>query len=79
MAESVSALRSLLRELYEHFTEIEEIPATLEELMDKEGLKRVEGSLREYERRGYVIAVSPERIRGTLMKDRKDRFKPKTL
>jgi hypothetical protein len=38
----VSVPRPLLKKLYEYFTKIEEILATLEELMNKEGLERIE-------------------------------------
>jgi len=40
----------LLQELSEHFSKIEEILATLEELMDKEELKRIRKSLEEYKK-----------------------------
>jgi hypothetical protein len=59
----------LLRELYEHFDRIEEILATLEELSDKEGLKRTERGLREYKRKECVTVSSPEKIRAALLKD----------
>jgi len=60
LTEAVSVPRPLLKELYEHFAGIEEILATLEELMDKEGLERVEESLEDYEKKDYVIAKTPE-------------------
>jgi len=69
LTEAVSVPRPLLKELYEHFAEIEEILATLEELMDKEGLERIEESLEDYEKKDYVIAKTPENIREILMKD----------
>lgn len=69
MAEVVTVPRPLLKELYEHFDKIEEILATLEELADKEGLKRIEKSLEEYKKKEYVTVISPEKIRESLMKD----------
>lgn len=69
MSEAVSIPRPLLKELYEHFAKIEEILATLEELMNKEGLARVEKSIEEYKKKNYVTAKSPESIREALMKD----------
>lgn len=51
MSESVSLPRPLLKELYEYFAKIDEILATLEELMDKEGLERTEKSLEEYKKK----------------------------
>ncbi|MFQ6052527.1 MAG: hypothetical protein ACE5K4_12675 [Candidatus Hydrothermarchaeota archaeon] len=69
MSEAVSIPRPLLKELYEHFAKIEEILATLEELMNKEGLERIDKSLEEYKKKDYVTAKSPESIREALMKD----------
>jgi len=69
LSEAVSVPRPLLKELYEHFARIEEILATLEELMDKEGLERIEKSLEEYKKKDYVTAKSPEGIKEALMKD----------
>lgn len=51
LSEAVSIPRPLLKELYEQFAKIEEILATLEELMNKEGLERVEKSLEEYKKK----------------------------
>ena len=67
--EVVSVPRLLLKELYEHFDRIEEILATLEELSDKKGLRRIEKSLEEYEKKDYVTVANPKRIREVLMKD----------
>ena len=69
MAEVISVPRPLLKELYEHFAKIEEILATLEELMNKEGLKRIEKSLEDHKKKDYVTVKSPESIREVLMKD----------
>ena len=59
----------LLKELYEHFDRIEEILATLEELSDKEGLKRIEKSLEEYKRKDCITVFDVEKIREALLKD----------
>lgn len=69
MTQAVSIPRPLLKELYEHFDRIEEILATLEELSNKEGLKRIEKSLEEYKKKEYVTTRDPEKIREALMKD----------
>ena len=69
MTETVSVPLPLLKELYEHLDRIEEILATLEELSNKEGLKRIKKSLEEYKRKEYTVVSSPERIREALMKD----------
>jgi hypothetical protein len=69
LTESISIPLPLLKELYEHFDRIEEILATLEELADKKGLKRIEKSLEEYKKKEYTTVTSPEKIREALMKD----------
>ena len=69
MTEVVSIPRPLLKELYEHFDRIEEILATLEELANKGGLKRIEKSLEEYKKKEYITVRSPEKLREALMKD----------
>ena len=60
---------SLMKELYEHFDRIEEILATLEELSDRKGLKRIEKNLEEYKKKEFIKVKSPEKIREALMKD----------
>jgi uncharacterized protein YlbG (UPF0298 family) len=69
LAEVISVPRPLLKELYEHFGKIEEILASLEELSDKKGLKRIEKSLEEYMKKDYVTVANPKKIREVLMKD----------
>ena len=69
LGDVVSVPRALLEELYVHFMKIEEILATLEELMDKEGLERIKRGLEEYKKGEYVVAESEEDIENILMKD----------
>ena len=67
--EEISVPRPLLKELYEHFDRIEEIMATLEELSDKKGLKRIEKSLEEYRKKECDTVTDPKKIRAALLKD----------
>jgi hypothetical protein len=67
--EEILVPRPLLKELYEHFGRIEEILATLEELSDKKGLKRIEKSLEEYKKKEFDTVTDPEKIREALLKD----------
>ena len=60
MAETVSIPRPLLKELYEHFDRIEEILATVEELSNKKGLKRIKKSLEEYKKGECITGKSGE-------------------
>ncbi|MEM3386011.1 MAG: hypothetical protein QXE78_10855, partial [Nitrososphaeria archaeon] len=62
MAEFVVVPKELLKNLYKGLTEVEEVLATLEELMDKEGLKRIEEAEEEYQRGDYVIVKSGEEV-----------------
>lgn len=69
MTETVPVPRPLLEELYEHFGRIEEILATLEELSNKKGLKRIDRALQEYKKKECLLVTSPDEIREALLKD----------
>ena len=56
MTESVTVPKELLRDLYIGLAKVEEVLATLEELMDKEGLERIRKAEEEY-RKGEFIRV----------------------
>jgi hypothetical protein len=61
LTETVSIPLPLLKELYEHFDRIEEILATLEELSDKKGLRRIEKSLEECKKKDYIVVETQRR------------------
>ena len=69
LTEAVAIPKPLIKELYEYLAKIEEILATIEELMDEESLKRIKKSLTEYKKRQYVTAKNSNDIRKILMKD----------
>ena len=56
MEESVTIPKELLKDLYIGLAKVEEVLATLEELMDKEGLERIRKAEEEY-RKGEYITV----------------------
>lgn len=56
MGDSVTIPKELLKELHEGLIKIEEVLATLEELMDEEGVRRIRRAEEEY-RRGEYVAV----------------------
>lgn len=58
----MSVPRSVLRELQDHARQIEEIIATLEELADKEGIRRIKSSLKQYEQGEYVVVEDPKQL-----------------
>jgi hypothetical protein len=62
LAESVAVPKELLKNLYMGLAKVEEVLATLEELMDKEGLKRIRKAEEEYRRGDYVIVESGQEI-----------------
>ena len=53
--EPVIIPKELLKELHEGLVRIEEVLATLEELMDEEGVHRIRGAEEEYKRGEYVL------------------------
>ena len=69
MTEMIPVPRPLLEELYNHSDKIEEILATLEELSNKKGLKRIEKGLQEYRKKECIVVNSPDKIREALLKD----------
>ena len=48
--ESVTIPKELLKDLYTGLAKVEEVLATLEELMDKKGLERIRKAEDEYEK-----------------------------
>ena len=66
LTESLAVPRSVLEELREHARHIEELVATLEEMSDKKGLKRIRSGLKDYEKGGYVVLEDPKKIRALL-------------
>lgn len=66
MTESLTVPRSVLKELEDHARHIEEIIATLEEIDDREGLRRIRAGLREYKSGAYVALKDPSEIRALL-------------
>jgi len=69
LTEMIAVPRPLLEELYEHFDRIEEILATLEELSNKKGLKRIDRARQEYVKKECLVVNSPDKIREALTKD----------
>ena len=68
MTEAVAIPKPLIKELYEYLVGIEEILATIEELVDEESLKRIKKSLTEYKKHEYVATKNSKDVRKVLMK-----------
>jgi len=60
LVELVAIPKELLRDLRAGLTKVEEVLATIEELMDKEGLERIRKAESEY-REGEYVAVKSSR------------------
>lgn len=58
MAESIAIPKTLLKDLYMGLAKVEEVLATLEELMDKEGLERTRKAEEEYRKGEYITVKS---------------------
>jgi hypothetical protein len=58
LGDSVTIPKELLKELHEGLIKIEEVLATLEELMDEEGVRRIRSAEEEYRRGEYVTVES---------------------
>lgn len=63
MAESVTIPKGLLKDLYTGLAKVEEVLATLEELMDKEGLERIRKAEEEYGKGEYITVQSSGEIK----------------
>ena len=55
LAKMVTIPEELLKDLYAGLARVEEVLATLEELMDKEGLKRIRKAEEEYRKGKFEI------------------------
>ena len=62
MADSVAVPRELLMELHQRLVGVEEVLATLEELMDKEGLKRIRKAETEYKTGEYRVVQDSSEV-----------------
>ena len=63
MVESVTIPKELLKDLYIGLAKVEEVLATLEELMDREGLERIRKAEDEYEKGEYITIQSSSEIK----------------
>lgn len=68
MSQSVAVPSELLKELHNHLVKIDEILATLEELMDKEDLERIRTATDEYRRGELTVADKTSEIPKVLEK-----------
>lgn len=60
MAKTVAIPEEMLRELVLELSRVEEVLATIEELLDEEGLKRIRRAVEEYRKGDYIVVESSE-------------------
>lgn len=63
MAESIAIPKTLLKDLYMGLAKVEEVLATLEELMDKEGLERIRKAEEEYRKGEYTTVQRSSEVK----------------
>jgi hypothetical protein len=63
LTESIAIPKTLLKDLYMGLAKVEEVLATLEELMNREGLERTRKAEEEYRKGEYVTAESSSEIK----------------
>jgi len=66
LTESVTIPKALLKDLYMGLVKVEEALGTLEELVDKEGLRRIRLAEEEYRKGEYVTAQNSSEIKKLL-------------
>jgi hypothetical protein len=66
LTESVTIPKDLLKELREGLVRVEEVLATIEELMNTEGLERIKKAEDEYKKGEYVAVENAEELKKKL-------------
>lgn len=63
MVDSIAVAGDLLRQLHEGLIQVEEVLATLEELLDREGRRRTKKAEEEYRKGGYIAVEDYEELK----------------
>ena len=66
LTESITIPRDLLKQLHEGLIRVEEALATLEELMNKDGMRRVKKAEEEYRKGEYTVIENAEELKEKL-------------
>jgi len=69
MDETITLPKSLIEDLIKHLDNIISILATMEELIDGEGLKRICEGIEDYKRGDYLIAMSIDDLKRILFEE----------
>jgi hypothetical protein len=62
LAKTVTIPEELLREFVVELSRVGEVIATIEELLDEEGLRRVRGAEEEYRKGDYIVVESSREV-----------------
>jgi hypothetical protein len=62
LAKTVTIPEELLRELVLELSRMGEVLATIEELLNEEGLRRIRGAEKEYRKGGYIAVESGNEV-----------------
>ncbi len=66
MTESITIPRDLLKQLHEGLIRVEEALATLEELTNKEGMRRTRKAEEEYKKGKYIVVENAKELKEKL-------------
>lgn len=69
MDETITLPKSLIEDLIKHLDNIISILATMEELIDGEGLKRIREGIEDYKRGDYLIAMGIDDLKRILFEE----------
>jgi hypothetical protein len=70
MDETITLPKSLIEDLIKHLDKIISILATMEELIDGEGLKRIREGIEDYKRGDYLIAMGIDDLKRILLRSK---------
>jgi len=68
MTETITLPKEILQNLIKNLDEIKSILETIEELLDKEALKRIKEGMKDYKEKRYITAKTKEELKEILFK-----------
>ena len=68
MTETITLPKEILQNLIKNLDEIKSILETIEELLDKEALKRIKEGMEDYKEKRYIKAETKEELKEILFK-----------
>ena len=68
MTETITLPKEILQNLIKNLDETRSILETIEELLDKEALKRIKEGMKDYKEKRYITAKTKEELKEILFK-----------